>query len=266
MLVRKQPLAHIWYMKTDINSSEGCRRIVAISAEWTEVSDDYADIVNELRAGAIPGFRPGKAPTGIIEKRYAEEISQAFNERVVRRLLRDAAAEHSLGPTGFVEARDITFEKEEPFAFTADFDVAPEIGLPDYTSFKPSAGTSDETARDELSAYLLENCTFELPPSLVDEELRTADDTPGDPSAATEEQQRAAETRVRLLLILRRIAEEDGIEIDDRDVEERVSEIAESTGARRDALHTELAQNNGLKRLELFLLAERTMDYLLEDS
>ena len=253
-------------MKAEINSSEGCRRTVTISAEWTEVSDDYADIVNELKAGDVRGFRPGKAPSGIIEKRYAEGISQAFNERVVRRLLRDAAAEHSLGPTGFVEARDITFEKEKPFAFRADFDVAPEIELPDYTSFKPSVGASDETARDELSAYLLENCTFELPPSLVDEELRTADDTPDDPSQATDEQRHAAEMRVRLILILRRIAEVDGIEVDDRDVEERVSEIAESTGARRDALHTELAQKNGLKRLELFLLAERTMDYLLEAS
>jgi hypothetical protein len=40
--------------------------------------------------------------------------------------------------------------------------------------------------------------------------------------------------------------------------------MADACGVREYALRTELAQNSGIPRLKLFLLAEQTMDYILE--
>ena len=40
--------------------------------------------------------------------------------------------------------------------------------------------------------------------------------------------------------------------------------MADSYGVREDALRTELSQKNGVPRLKLLLLAEQTMDYILE--
>lgn len=264
LLVRKRPIAHICSMKADINTLEGCRRTVAISADWEEVSADYCDIIDEFKAGDVQGFRPGKAPAAIVEKRFAQEISEAFNERAVRRLLRVASEENSLGPVGFVEARDVAFKKGDSYAFTAEFDVAPSIELPDYKTFQAAEEATDAEARDQLSEYLLQNASFVLPASLIDEELRAADDTPASPAQASPDQKHAAEQRVRLMLILRQIASQDGIEVDERDVDERITRMADSCGVREDALRTELLQKNGMPRLSLFLLAEQTMDYILE--
>ena len=72
-----------------------------------------------------------------------------------------------------------------------------------------------------------------------------------------------AERRVKLLLILQAIAKAEGIEVDDRDVDDRISQMAADSRCSPQALRTELEQKNGLERLALFLLAEQTMDYIL---
>ena len=250
-------------MHIDIQRGDGCRRVILITADWSDVEQDYSHILNELKQCDIPGFRRGKAPTGIIEKRYSSAISAMFEDRVVRRLLREAAKDRHLGPVGLVEARDISFTKGDSFSFAADFDVSPDIELPDYASFD-AAGLSDEAARDALSEFLLKSTAFDVPPSLVDEELRVAEDTPADPADADDSQRAGAEQRTRLLLILRKIADNDGIEIDDHDVEDRIASTAEHLGRRPEALRTELLQKGGFEHLRSFLLAEQTMSYILE--
>jgi trigger factor len=81
---------------------------------------------------------------------------------------------------------------------------------------------------------------------------------------ADDERLRAdAGRRVKLLLILQAIARAEGIEVDDRDVDDRISQMAADSGSSPQALRTDLEQKNGLERLALFLLAEQTMDYIL---
>ncbi len=251
-------------MRSDIEICEGCRRLLHVTAEWTEVEDDYGRITDEFRALNTPGFRPGKAPLAIIERKYATEIREAFDQRVVRRLLLDISEDKDLGPVGLAEACDMTFKKGDPYTFAAEFDVAPTIELPDYKSFLATDTATDAEARDELSEYLLQNASFDLPESLIEEELRSTEDTPDSAAEASPEQKQAAEQRVSLMLILRQIADQDGIEVDQRDIDQRITDMADSYDVREDALRTELLQKNGMPRLKLFLLAEQTMDYILD--
>jgi len=250
-------------MQAEIETREGCRRVMHISADWAEIEDDYKGLVKEFNSSGIPGFRPGKAPSSIVEKRCASQIEDVLKERAVRRLLHNAAHENDLGPVGLAEARDVEFAKGGTLSFTAEFDVAPDIELPDYAAFDPGSDLSDAEAKDALSEFLLSSTSFEVPRSLVDEELRGAEDVVGGPEGADDAQREAAEGRVRLLLILRKISEAEGIEVDDRDVDERITAMAKNYGTRPQALRTELEQKNGLRRLKLFLLAEGTMDYIL---
>jgi FKBP-type peptidyl-prolyl cis-trans isomerase (trigger factor) len=158
----------------------------------------------------------------VIEKRFGARIQEVFREQAVRRLFRDTAGEQDLGPVGFVEAQDVTGAKGTDLSFTAEFDVAPDIALPTYADFRAVKGCAGEEAKDALSDFLLANTAFDIPASLVNEELRGDDDL-GNSDDANEEQRQAAEKRVRLLLILRQIAEADCIEVDDRDVDERIA-------------------------------------------
>jgi trigger factor len=166
------------------------------------------------------------------------------------------------GPALFTE---IVFDPEKGLTFTVEFDLLPAIDLPDFRSFTPESEELDDSAlKDELSEYLLGSTSFDLPESLVQEEMKLSAEQGQN---LDEEGLRAdAEQRVKLLLILQAIAQAEGIEVDERDVDDRIAAIAEASGSSRQALHTELEQNSGLERLRLFLLAEQTMDYILEGT
>ena len=66
------------------------------------------------------------------------------------------------------------------------------------------------------------------------------------------------------MLILKQIAKREGIEVDQRDVDNRIAEKAEEFGATIKELETELTRGDGLKRLKEVLLAESVLGYLME--
>ena len=87
--------------------------------------------------------------------------------------------------------------------------------------------------------------------------------TNGEPGTAA---WRAASDRIRLLLILKRIARQEGIEVDEKDVNRRIAAKAEEFGTTVKALHAKLTQGDGMQRLKDMLLAESTLDYVLEQK
>ena len=74
----------------------------------------------------------------------------------------------------------------------------------------------------------------------------------------------AAADQIRLMLILKQIAKREGIEVDQRDVDNRIAEKAEEFGATIEELEAELARGDGLQRLKNMLLAESELGYLME--
>ena len=74
----------------------------------------------------------------------------------------------------------------------------------------------------------------------------------------------AASERIRLMLILKQIARQEGIEVDETDVNNRIAEKAEEFGTTKKALQAELEKGGGMERLREMLLAESTLEYLVE--
>jgi FKBP-type peptidyl-prolyl cis-trans isomerase (trigger factor) len=108
---------------------------------------------------------------------------------------------------------------------------------------------------------LLELVNLSVPEAMVQTELAFD----GQPDCEPEsEAWQAAARRVKLLLILKRIAREEGIEVEEADIEQRISEKAEVFGTKADTLKAELEKGGGIPRLRDLLLAESTLEYLLE--
>ncbi len=246
-------------MEAEIKQTGPCRRVLEVRAGWDDVKEDYEEVLAEYLQAGIPGFRPGKAPAGIIERRFSKELVEEAANRCTRRLFHQAVEEHGLGLVGLVEIPEIELVKDEGLSFNAELEVAPEFDMPDFRSFRKDG---DGDPRDQLSRYLLDNAPMPVPGSLTEEELRSADAEPVD--TRDEEQRREAEDRVRLLLILNRIAREEGIDVDERGVDERIETMAGEYGLTPAQLRAELEPGGGLRRLRTFLLVERTLDYILE--
>ena len=233
-----------------------------IEASWDEVKDDYADVVKESAEIGVPGFRKGKAPLSVVEQRYAQDIMEEVKNRCARRLWREALDENDLGTVGIAEISGMELVKGEGFTCRVEFGVVPEFELPSCADINLSRDADEGALRDEISRYLLENTQFDLPAVFIDEEIASDGISEDDPTY--QDRRAAAEARVKLMIILKRIAREDGIEVDERDIDERIQTMAEAHGTTPKRLKNDLSTTGGLVRLRNLLLAEQVLDYIME--
>ena len=243
-----------------VKDLEEQRKEIRIQAEWEDIQADYEDLLNTYLQGHIPGFRPGKAPREIVERRFQWEVLDEVSERCTQRLLRHALEQNGLAVTGPVSITELEIEKNNPFRFTAIFTVVPDFDLPVYGEFRFSVSTHEQR-RDEVCRWLLDSTDIVVPDALVEHELSVD----GQKDVEKENDAwKAAQERVKLLLILDKIALQDGIEIDERDMQERIERTAEQYGKTVSSLRQQLLRDGGMSRMRSFLRAERTLDYLLE--
>jgi FKBP-type peptidyl-prolyl cis-trans isomerase (trigger factor) len=237
------------------------RKTLSIAAQWEQVAADYDDIVNEYSKVRIAGFRSGKAPRYIVEKQFQREIIEELSRRCGRRLCREALSQSGSESIGPVEIADIDCRKGKTFRFVARFSPMPEIELPDLGSFTIPDGSGN--SRDLISGRLLEMIIFKIPDELIRAELGSE---VGDEINEKSIEWKAASDRIKLMLILKKIAHQEGIEVDEADVERRIGEKAVEFGVNPYVLNAELKKGGGRQRLKDMLLAESTLDFLIEKS
>ncbi|OPY76196.1 MAG: trigger factor [Syntrophorhabdus sp. PtaU1.Bin050] len=244
----------------DTGSRNGWKTL-HVTAPWEHVSADYNDILETYCKVGIAGFRAGKAPRPVVEKRFQREIMDELSHRCGMRLGREALKQAAAEPVGPVEAVNIECVKDRPFQFTVTFYPIPEFILPEIDSFTFVDDGTDP--KDMISKRLLQQVRFEVPDELIRTELGLRLDEEIDKQGS---EWNAAADRVRLMLILKRIARQEGIEVDDQDVEERIERKAVELGVDFDALKAEFEKGGMRQRLKDMLLAESVLDFLIEES
>jgi trigger factor len=121
------------FMKTLIEPLPDCRLELHVDIPSADVNGERDQLILSFgRQAKVPGYRPGKVPRAIIEKRYAKELIQELEDLLVRKGLRGGIEEHKLE---LIDVGDVTNKVHHPdgsFTFIAELTVAPEVELPDY--------------------------------------------------------------------------------------------------------------------------------------
>lgn len=247
-------------MKITPLHDENGYRCLAVEADWSAIAADYDDIIAAYSRVQIPGFRSGKVPRSVIEQRLQKQVLEDLSRQAAQRLGREAVRESGTEPLGPIEISDIGCARGATFSFTARFRPMPEIEVPDLGSLAVRGERPDP--KDQISHRLLELTHFEVPAEAVQAELGDDVGTADSSSAAWKE----AQDRVRLILILKKIARQEGIEVDETDVERRIEEKAVEFGVSSPTLKAELEKGGGRQRLKDMLLAESTLNFLIERS
>ena len=123
-----------------------------VKSELNTITREYA-----LQA-SIPGFRPGKAPLAMIQKRYADNINQEFIRQVhiiaFDQLREECETELVTMPVP--ESAPVAPKAGEDYSFSVTFEVAPELKLPKYKGIKlkkNEASVSEEEVESEIERY-----------------------------------------------------------------------------------------------------------------
>ncbi|HTK44023.1 MAG TPA: trigger factor [Patescibacteria group bacterium] len=94
----------------------------------------------------IPGFRPGKAPRGVIEAVVGKDaVLEEAMDHLVQRAYREALVEKEILPLTQAEVNVEQGVEGKPLIFTATVQVRPEVKLGDYRNFnfKPEIESID---------------------------------------------------------------------------------------------------------------------------
>ncbi|CUS34966.1 trigger factor [Candidatus Nitrospira nitrificans] len=134
-------------MKMEVTELGPMKRALKIEVPADEVTQQFSRAYLELnRQVQIPGFRPGKAPLAILEKRYAKTVE----EDVIRKLVPDfydrAIKQAGISPVvvDIPPLDRVKIKKDSPFTFTATVEIKPTIELRDYKSPNPISLQADK--------------------------------------------------------------------------------------------------------------------------
>ena len=143
-------------MKTEIKSAVDNEVVLAIEVPHDDVTARIERTTGRLASQTnLPGFRPGKAPRAMIVQRLGEEyvlvqtLEDALGEWVLEALI---AAD--VDPVSTPEVDYDEFTGKGPFAFTARFQVRPEVVLGAYKGVevpRPVAEVTDAQVDAQLA-------------------------------------------------------------------------------------------------------------------
>jgi trigger factor len=136
---------------------------------------------------------------------------------------------------------------------------------------------------NELIKEIVKRNPFPVAPALVDRhaesmvnrtvaQLRMAGidleqgDTPFDASKMKEEVKSEAEEEARASILLAAIAEREGVEVSDADLQKRIAELATARQENSKKLRAELERNGRIHGVRAQLLQEKTLDMLLSQA
>jgi trigger factor len=133
-------------MKVHVEQAGACRKVLQIQVPVEAVTEEYRKVAGEFaKIVKIPGFRPGRAPQDIVERRFAKDILEETRERLVPQAYHRALDEQQIKPVAIVDVSDIQLERDLPLSFRVTVDVAPEFALPPYKGIRLTSRKSEVT-------------------------------------------------------------------------------------------------------------------------
>lgn len=138
------------------DAGAACKKVtIEIPASTIDVrmNTGFSTLVSEVR---LPGFRPGKAPRRLVERRFAKGMAEETRDRLMREAYTKVLKEHGLkiiGDPVVADEKSLRLEPGKPFTFSFEVEILPEFELPKYDGI-PLRRPTLEVTRDMVDREL----------------------------------------------------------------------------------------------------------------
>jgi trigger factor len=141
-------------MNVEVEQLPNCLASMHVELPPERVQQEWNEIVKGFRqAVRIPGFRPGKAPSNVVEAKYRKEIHEELTRKLVQETTREAIKEKGLKVLSVSNVDDVEFTPDRSMRFTATLITTPEFDLPEYKGI-PVKIPNTEVTEEELDSAL----------------------------------------------------------------------------------------------------------------
>jgi FKBP-type peptidyl-prolyl cis-trans isomerase (trigger factor) len=255
----------------------------AVKKAWNEVVEEG------VKNMSVPGFRKGKAPKQFVEEKIdKEKVREDVLKKLLPKFYSDAIRENNLTPIinpkiHIGKLEDPVGESGKGWQFTALTCEAPEVKLNDYeqniqkitarSKIIVPGKDKQEVKFEDIVRALLESVTIKIPEILIEREVerllaQTLDDikklgltldqylssTNKTPEGLRDEYKKKAESDIRLEFALQKIATEERITVEEKEVDEAIRK------AKDEKERKHLESNRYL--LASILRQQKTLDFL----
>ncbi len=279
------PLRPTLNMISAIQKQEDQTITLTITIPWAEVKKTKEAIVaSYVKQAQVPGFRKGKAPKKIVEEKIDEEkVKEETLKKLLPQYYLEAINEHKINPVIAPKVHVSKLDDEKDWQFIALTCEAPVIELGGYKENvkKVTAKAKivipgkeqPQVSFDDIVKELLASATVKIPRIITESEVErllsqtldevkrlglTLDQYLGSTGRTAEdlrkEYEKKAENDIKLEFILQKIAAEENITVEDKEVDEAILQ------AKTEAEKQNLQSNRYL--LASILRQQKTLDFL----
>ena len=152
-----------------IEDAGPARKRITIKVPVETINSKLHDSMGVLKnQTAIPGFRKGKVPSHILNKRFGDSIRTEARNEIVSDAWKNALDEFELKPLGEPEPIDdpnnLKIEEDNPLTFSLEVEVMPDFELPAFDDIKitrPVVDVTDEHVQEEIDRQKIRNGNLE---------------------------------------------------------------------------------------------------------
>ena len=164
-------------MKAELRDLSECKKNLDIEIPQDVVDAEITHIAQEFaRRARVPGFRPGKAPIGVVKTRFRDEIVSEMMQHLMPKYFGDAIDERKLEIVQAPQFESVDYNSGKPLRFRAVFEVYPRLSIENYEGI-PVHEVSSQVEESEVGTALkkLQEDMAELTPVEEDRTVQEGD-------------------------------------------------------------------------------------------
>ncbi|GAA5136871.1 trigger factor [Thalassotalea piscium] len=136
-------------MQVSVETTKGLERRLTISVPAEKVDVEVKNRLRQIsKTQRINGFRPGKVPPSVIQKRYGASVRQEIAGEVMQRNFVEAIIAEKINPAGRPQFVAKSNEDGKDLEFEATFEIYPEVTLNGLDKIKVERAAAEVTDKD----------------------------------------------------------------------------------------------------------------------
>jgi len=136
-------------MQVSVETTQGLERRLTISVPADTVDVEVKNRLRQIgKTQRINGFRPGKVPPSVIQKRYGKSVRQEVAGELMQRNFVEAIVAEKINPAGRPSFVAKSNEEGKELEFEATFEVYPEVELKDLEKIAVERPAVEVTEKD----------------------------------------------------------------------------------------------------------------------
>ena len=144
-------------MEVSVEDTGGLERRMTVQVPAERVEQEVQSRLESMsKTVRLDGFRPGKVPLKVVEKKYGQQVRLEVVDAVVNSTMQEALSRESIRPVGQPSVEPKAIQPGEALEYVATFEVFPEFtGALDYgfKVMKPLVAISEDDVANMLGIY-----------------------------------------------------------------------------------------------------------------